>query len=91
MIEYYIPDTSPEDNSYEYIGQERIDVFFFRESVVLLHKKITNHKSQSVWESIPRRSYMDTIEWDIKNMHMNTRVIQYNWFIVCEVIFFDFC
>ena len=66
-------------------------MFLFVEKIVASHKKITNNKSQSIGESIPRWGYTHTVERYIKNRHLSTRVIQYKGFLFCEVIFFDFC
>ena len=60
------------------------------ETIVSSHKKIAYHKANSVHESIPAWSNMDAHYRDIKYMHTNTEVIQYNGRRYCEVIFFDF-
>jgi hypothetical protein len=62
----------------------------FAKVIVSLHKKIADHKTKSVHESIPARSNMEAKNRDIKYMHTNTEVIQYNGHPYCEVIFFDF-
>jgi hypothetical protein len=65
-------------------------VFFLLETIVSSHEKITDHKAKSVHESIPARSHVDAEYRDIKYMHTNTGIIQYNGRPYCEVIFFDF-
>ena len=63
---------------------------FCSENIEPPDKEITNNKSESVGESVPGWSYMETVKWNIENMHMNILIIQHQCFSFCEGIFFDF-
>ena len=65
-------------------------MFFLSKTIVSSHEKIADHKPKGVCESIPARSNVEAEYGDIKYMHTNTEVIQYNGHHYCEVIFFDF-
>lgn len=62
----------------------------FAKIIIALHKKIADHKTKSVHESVPARGNVEAKNGDIKYMHTNTEIIQYNGHPYCEVIFFDF-
>lgn len=62
IVEYDISQTSTEYDSYEYIEKEGINMLFFVKNIVPSYKEITNNKSQSIRESIPRWCYMETVE-----------------------------
>jgi hypothetical protein len=90
IVEYDISESSSEYHSSEYSGEEAVEVLFLCKTIVSSHEKVTKNEAKSIHESIPAGSNVEAVYRDIKYIHTNTGVIQYNARLYCEAIFFDF-